>query len=259
MVVVRVRKSCKFGRRNYWVIDVVDNMTDYVHPNGTIKSEYVDYITLRQAEMVLILFKDQRRIDMHDSGKIRQFDSGATRDTDIGKLNYEGFLSPLVIERYAQYLHKHRVQSDGNLRDADNWQKGIPIKTYMEGKVRHGVFTWLLHRGFPAIDDKGNKVNLEDSLCAEIFNAMGYLFELLKEKDKPFVCPAGWKIVYFDKCGWWVKKLNVLKSYLHKNLIIHVTTGYSEGYYKFGEAPGYWPTKEAAEAALAAYLEKEKT
>lgn len=121
---------------------------------------------------------------MHDSGKIRQYDSGATRDTGIGKLNYEGFFSPIVLERYAQYLHKHRTQSDGSLRDADNWQKGIPIKTYMEGKVRHGIFTWLLHRGFPAIDDKGNEVDLEESLCAELFNTMGYLLEILKGKQK---------------------------------------------------------------------------
>lgn len=116
--------------------------------------------------------------------KIRTFDTGATRDVDVGKLDYEGFLSPIVLERYAQYLHKHRIQSDGNLRDADNWQKGIPIKQYMKSKVRHLVFSWLLHRGFPAIDDKGNKVDLEESLCAELFNTMGYLLEILKGKQK---------------------------------------------------------------------------
>lgn len=114
---------------------------------------------------------------------MRKFASGATRDTNIGKLDFEGFFSPIVLERYAQYLHKHRVQSDGKLRDADNWQKGIPIETYMKSKVRHLIYTWLLHRGFPAIDDKGNEVDLEDSLCAEIFNSMGMLFELLKEKQ----------------------------------------------------------------------------
>ena len=115
-------------------------------------------------------------------GEIRKFETGATRDADVGKLDYEGFLSPIVLERYAQYLHKHRVQSDGNLRDADNWQKGIPVETYMKSKVRHNIFTWLLHRGFPAIDDKGNKIDLEESLCAELFNTMGYLFEILKGK-----------------------------------------------------------------------------
>lgn len=114
---------------------------------------------------------------------MREFGTGATRDTVEGKLDYEGFFSPAVLQRYAQYLHKHRTQSDGNLRDSDNWQKGIPIETYMKSKVRHGMYTWLIHRGFPAIDEKGEIADLEESLCAEIFNAMGYLFELLKDKQ----------------------------------------------------------------------------
>ena len=41
---------------------------------------------------------------------------------------------------------------------------------------------WLLHNGFPACDNHG-PVTLEDSICGIIFNAMGYLFELLKEKQ----------------------------------------------------------------------------
>ena len=117
-----------------------------------------------------------------DGSKIRTFDTGATRDTDVNKLDYEAFFSPLVLKRYAEYLNKHRVQSDGTLRDGDNWQKGLPKDVYMKSKIRHGMQTWLLFDGFPAIDEKGNNIDIEESLCAEIFNAMGYLFELLKEK-----------------------------------------------------------------------------
>ena len=54
---------------------------------------------------------------------MRTFDTGATRDSDNDKLDYEGFLSPLVLRRYAEYLHKHRKQSDGKIRTSDNWQK----------------------------------------------------------------------------------------------------------------------------------------
>ena len=32
-------------------------------------------------------------------GGIREFATGASRDTDAGKLDLEGFLSPLVLER----------------------------------------------------------------------------------------------------------------------------------------------------------------
>ncbi len=112
--------------------------------------------------------------------QIRQFETGATRDTDIGKLDYEGFLSPMVLQRYAQYLHKHRIQSDGQLRDSDNWQKGIPVTEYMKSKARHFMSTWLIHRGVK-LYDKGTLIDLEESLCAELFNTMGFLFELLKK------------------------------------------------------------------------------
>jgi len=40
-------------------------------------------------------------------GKIRKFDTGATRDTNEGKYDYEGILSPTVIKRYAEYMNKH--------------------------------------------------------------------------------------------------------------------------------------------------------
>ncbi len=80
---------------------------------------------------------------------------------------------------------------------------------------------------------------------------------LLMEKYFKFVCPAGWTVGLNTECGWWVRKPNVLKRFLHKNLTFHGTTDYHTEIYDFGEAPGYWPTEQEAEAALAAYLEKE--
>ena len=52
---------------------------------------------------------------------MRKFDTGATRNNDETRLDYEGFLSPLVLERFAQYIHKNRVQDDGTIRASDNW------------------------------------------------------------------------------------------------------------------------------------------
>lgn len=104
---------------------------------------------------------------------IRQFETGATRDTDQGKLDYEGFFSPRVFRKRAEYMHRHRVQADGNLRDSDNWQKGIPTEQYMKSLMRHVVEFWELHRADGSIDEKAEK------LCAIMFNAEGYLYELL--------------------------------------------------------------------------------
>ncbi len=78
----------------------------------------------------------------------REFAGGAWRDTEEGKLDYEAFLSPLVLQAYAKYLHKHRTMPDGSLRDGDNWQNGIPLDVYMKSMLRHVVDVWLHHRGF---------------------------------------------------------------------------------------------------------------
>lgn len=114
---------------------------------------------------------------MAELGNIRKFDTGATRDADSDKLDFEGFLSPLALERFAQYMHKHRRQSDGNLRDSDNWQKGIPLNAYMKSNWRHFFDLWKLHRGYPTVSD------LEETLCAILFNTQGYLHEILKIKQ----------------------------------------------------------------------------
>ena len=112
---------------------------------------------------------------------MRTFDSGATRSADTGKPDYEGFLSPLVIVRYGEYMQKHRVQADGNVRDSDNWQHGIPKDAYIKSLFRHFIDLWQTHRGHATRDkDTGEVVGMEDSACAILFNVSGFLHELLK-------------------------------------------------------------------------------
>jgi len=109
---------------------------------------------------------------------MRTFETGATRDSDNQKLDYEGFLSPFAMKRYAEYLHEHRRQADGEYRDSDNWQKGIPKDVYMKSMFRHFVDIWTLHR-----DGCISSVSRQEALCAVIFNAMGYLHELEKPQN----------------------------------------------------------------------------
>ena|ERR1700683_2355163 len=107
---------------------------------------------------------------------MREFDTGATRDEDDDKWDFEGFLSPLVLSRFAEYMHTHRIQADGSLRASDNWQKGIPLDAYMKSMFRHFMDVWGEHR-WP-----GDCVSpdIEEALCALLFNVQGYLHELLK-------------------------------------------------------------------------------
>jgi hypothetical protein len=116
-------------------------------------------------------------------GVIRTFSTSATRDKDTNKYDYEGFLSPLVIREYGRYMHEHREQTDGTLRASDNWQKGIPLPVYIKSLWRHFHDLWTLHRGYRAVDFDGNEVKLEDALCGILFNTMGYLHEILREKE----------------------------------------------------------------------------
>lgn len=105
---------------------------------------------------------------------ITQYETGATRDSREGKLVFDKFLSPKVLLQYAKYMNMNRVQSDGNLRDGDNWQKGINREDYMESVFRHFFDFWMEHRGYAT--DEG----IMAAMCGLLFNVMGYMHEYLK-------------------------------------------------------------------------------
>ena len=111
----------------------------------------------------------------------RYFTGGAYRDLDESKLDYEGFLSPEVLKRYAEYMHKNRKQSDGKMRDSDNWQGGIPKTVYMKSMWRHFMELWTIHREMLDNGDMTDSpAELQEALCALAFNVFGYLFEDLE-------------------------------------------------------------------------------
>lgn len=120
------------------------------------------------------------------AGQVRQFKTGATRDTDQGKLVYTGFLNPFVTKRFAEYMHKHRQQSDGSLRAPDNWQKGIPRQAYMESLGRHVEEIKQLHEAMRGHDpaawgqQPNNNEAILETLMAVIFNAQGMALEIMK-------------------------------------------------------------------------------
>jgi hypothetical protein len=109
--------------------------------------------------------------------KVRTFETGATRGSDIGKPDYEGFLSPLVLERFAQHMQKNAKQPDGKYRASDNWQLGISQDVYIKSAFRHFINIWKVHRGY------STRESIETSLCALLFNIMGYLHEELKKNN----------------------------------------------------------------------------
>lgn len=122
--------------------------------------------------------------DVDDTGSIRQFSTGATRDTSQEKLDPYGFISPLALHRFSEYMHKHRLQSDGNLRSGDNWKKGMPPLEYIRSLVRHVFDFWLVVSGFaPRFDTR--VTDPKEIACAILFNVQGYLHETLQCPSRP--------------------------------------------------------------------------
>jgi len=106
---------------------------------------------------------------------VRTFETGATRDSDENKPDYEGFLSPLVIKEFGNYMLAHQTQADGSKRASDNWQKGIPVDEYMKSMWRHFFSVWDTHRA------GWDQTQMQrENLCALLFNVQGMLHELLK-------------------------------------------------------------------------------
>jgi hypothetical protein len=107
---------------------------------------------------------------------IRKFETGATRDADTDKLDYEAFFSPAVLRRRAEFMHKNRFQKDGSLRDGDNWKKGIPRREYVKSLWRHFWDVWGWSH------DESPQEPIEDAICAAMFNLEGLLYGILKDK-----------------------------------------------------------------------------
>lgn len=117
------------------------------------------------------------KTDVEDMQK-RVFATGANRDTAAGKLDFEGFLSPLVLEAYGRYMDFNTEMADGSRRASDNWQKGIPQDVYLKSAFRHFHDWWSWSRG----DLKPGREPVT-AICGLLFNAMGYLHEMLKKDE----------------------------------------------------------------------------
>lgn len=128
------------------------------------------------------LFRQKGR----DSGDLRTFATGATRDTAQDKHEPWGFTSALAEQRFCEYMHHHRKQSDGKLRDSDNWKKGIPADAYKHSLGRHIQDLRLILEGYP---EAARESDLEEVLCSVLFNVQGLLHETVRSRIAPVLQP----------------------------------------------------------------------
>ncbi len=78
---------------------------------------------------------------------MRNFKTGATRDTNKGKISYYGFRHPLVEYSFGKYMLKHQKQADGNIRKPNNWWGGWSEDVSVDSLVRHAEDLQAIHAG----------------------------------------------------------------------------------------------------------------
>ena len=106
---------------------------------------------------------------------MRTFTTGATRDDDTHKVDYDGFVSIPALRAFGQYMRTHQVQADGALRDSANWKKGIPLDAYRKSMWRHFLDV------AETLGVEGRTPDAIEALNALWFNVQGALHEVLKE------------------------------------------------------------------------------
>ena len=107
----------------------------------------------------------------------REFSSGASRDTAIGKLDVARYIHPLVIKRFAEYMLEKQEMPDGTTRSGDNWTKGIPPQELLSSLERHNLDIWLHMKG----ECQDAEESIENALLGAWFNIMAMI--LHNERD----------------------------------------------------------------------------
>lgn len=191
---------------------------------------------------------------MHDSGKRKEQTTGALSDPSHGIIAME-LLSPYSLWDLASWL------GEGAKKYAPrNWEQGIPFSVCV-GKAQRHLQQYLMGKtdenhlnaiGFwwHALAHYRKMIELE-LLPKELDDLPKY-----EQQQDKFVCSEDWEIDHESldgDCGWYIINKNI-KRHLQKDLQVHEGTGYKI-YHGYGNSPGYWPTKEAAEDCLKQYLE----
>jgi hypothetical protein len=109
----------------------------------------------------------------------RKFETGADRDLADDKPQYAAIFPPELMRAYAQYILAKARRNDGSIRSCSNWQKGIPVDSYIDSLMRHLTDLRLVLRGFKVTERNGHEMTEKELACAMVFNANGLLFEIL--------------------------------------------------------------------------------
>jgi len=102
-------------------------------------------------ETATYVFRPNNYMEVLDSGKREEFDTGSKRDTQEGKGRYD-LLPLLALDRLAKH-YENGARKYGD----HNWRKGQPLSRYLSSALRH-ITKWAM--GFRD----------EDHLAAALWN-----------------------------------------------------------------------------------------
>lgn len=173
MKVKVINKSCAFYDK---VVEVEPSGNHYyvhyyVSALGETKTLLLNKYECVNWENINSLDESIKETTKFDEGKpcVREFETGAKRDSDKDKEDYIESVSWLTLMRYAKYMKVQEVRYGRG-----NWKKGIPIEEYEKSLLRHIQ---------KYIANKYDHANLEpevDHLSAAFFNLQGLIHELEK-------------------------------------------------------------------------------
>lgn len=146
----------------------------------TYKAEYSvllksDCNCSEQQELVCILQACPRNEQSTLNGAKIEFKSGAIRTSAANEVDPEAAWSVLVVDCYNEYMFECSFLPNGERRNEDNWQKGIPDDSLAKSFVRHAHDVWYIMRKHKA------RHTFLRACCGVLFNCMGLLHNYLKE------------------------------------------------------------------------------
>jgi hypothetical protein len=133
---------------------------------------------------------------------MRDLGTKAVRDVDLGKVDYEGCFSPLVLHEFASFMQEHNRTVDGTVRTCSDWKSGWSKEAYMKSMWRHFFDLWALYsgmfvykertphgefthifRGRPGFDvtEGWTEETIKTAGLALMFNLQGFMHEHLKQ------------------------------------------------------------------------------
>lgn len=209
-------------------------------------------------------FKEYAMAIKKEQGEKREFNTGAKKQPASGKG------TPVLVPGDAILDVAVHFEEGAAHYGPRNWEKGIPLSEILNSAERH-----LQQEKMGMTDESHDRAftwNAIVYLATKLRIAAGILpqelddipkYPVIQKEDEFFKCRiidgkfTNYGITHSD-LGYYISaKIDNNYYYLHKDLKFHIGTGYTEsGSPLYGEAPGYYPSKEIAKAYLRAYLDK---